>query len=73
MIKNYRMSWNTEKHSFKFVSNGNRCADLDELSDLIGSLTDLRDQIAEMDHSNDWPDGFKVKGSSYDTLIQEVV
>jgi hypothetical protein len=64
MIKNCKMDWETERHSYTFVTGGDRLTALDSLGDLIGSLRRLYDEIVETTDSYDdeIPNSYKVTG-----------
>lgn len=68
MIRNVKMSWVTEKHSFEFQTNGNKVAALDFLGDFIGSLEALREAVLEYDYNN-LPETFTIKGDQCTTDI----
>lgn len=73
-IKNCKMDWETETHTFTFVSCGDRLSALDSLGDIKGSLEALYDKICE---DYDWseeseanfPREFKVRGDCCFTTI----
>jgi len=46
VLKNFKMDWETEEHSFIF-EGCDRVSDVDMLNDLIGSLECLREHIAK--------------------------
>ena len=46
MLKNFKMDWEVEEHSFIF-EGCDRASDVDMLSDLIGSLECLREHITK--------------------------
>lgn len=69
MIRNVRMSWIAETHSFEFQTNGSRLESLDFLGDFIGSLKDLYEKVIELEDNKDFPSSFKVRGSLYFTDI----
>jgi len=64
MIKNCKMNWETEEHSYTFVTGGDRLTALDSLGDLIRSLRILYDEIVETTDSYDdeIPNSYKVTG-----------
>tara|TARA_R110001583_G_scaffold105196_1_gene252620 strand:- start:1868 stop:2107 length:240 start_codon:yes stop_codon:yes gene_type:complete len=65
MLKNCKMDWETEKHSYTFVTGCDRLTTLDSLGDLIGSLTILYDEIVHTTVDDlDIPSSYKVTGAS---------
>ena len=71
MIKNIRINWDTEKHSFTFNGVNPYVFTMDLLTDIIGTLQDLKDYISINygDMENRIPKEIKVKGSSSETWI----
>ena len=70
MIKNCKMNWEDETHTFTFVTGGDSLTALDSLGDLLGSLEDLYKKIR--DDSETWgeiPYKYRVKGSQSYTKI----
>lgn len=70
MIKNCKMDWEDETHTFTFVTGGDSLTALDSLGDLLGSLEDLYKRIR--DDSETWgeiPYKYRVKGSQSYTKI----
>ena len=61
MIKNFRMNWETEKHTYTFKTGSCRISSLDMLGDLMGSLESLYEKIAnEYSYEDNLPKEFKV-------------
>lgn len=60
MIKQCKMDWETEKHSFRFVTGGDRLTALDSLSDFKASIERLYQHILEnYDYEEPFPLSFK--------------
>ena len=60
MIKNCKMDWETEIHRLTFVTGGDSLTALDSLGDIIGSLEDLYNKIAN--EPNNLPKEIRVIG-----------
>ena len=72
MLKNCKMNWETEHHTFTFITGGNRLVALDSLGDLIGSLQELKQKILTDDYrkSDDrMPRAYNVHGGCAHTTI----
>ncbi len=70
IVKNVTMDWETERHTFTFVTCQNKLVALDMLGDFIGSLKDLYCHILENDSfGDDMPSTLKIKGSPVDTYM----
>lgn len=66
ILKNVSMDWETEQHSFTFVTLGDKLDALDSLRALRRSLDDLYRHILEgYDFEGDIPYTIKVKGGLY--------
>lgn len=64
IVKNVSMDWETEQHSFTFVTLGNKLDALDALRDFIQSIDDLWDYISnEYTYRDELPHIIKVKGN----------
>ena len=73
MIKNVRMNWEMEHHTFTFDTNGCKMEALDFLGDFMLSLKNLQSKIAEeYNYEDDLPARFKVHGGCCNTNIQVV-
>lgn len=74
MIKNVRMNWETENHTFTLETGGDRLSTLDFLKDFMGSVEDLYNKIVqEYDYEQALPRQFKVHGGCTHTHIEGVV
>ena len=70
IVKNVTMDWETERHTFTFVTCKDKLVALDMLGDFIGSLRDLYCHIAEnYSYGDDMPNTLKIKGSPVDTYM----
>lgn len=70
MIKNCKMNWEDETHTFTFVTGGDSLTALDSLGDLLGSLEDLYKRIRDDSETvSKIPYLYKVKGSQSHTKI----
>jgi len=71
MLKNCKMNWETEHHTFTFITGDSRLEALDSLGDLIGSLKRLKLKILEDDCKPDdeMPRSYKVHGGCMHTTI----
>lgn len=73
MIKNVRMNWEMEHHTFLFDTHSCKLEALDFLGDFIGSLEDLRKKIVEeYNYHEEMPARFKVHGGCCHTYIEAV-
>lgn len=69
MIKQCKMDWETETHTFRFVTGGDRLTALDSLADLTASIERLYHHILEnYDYEEPFPLSFKydMDGSIYE-------
>lgn len=62
MIKNVRMNWETEMHTYTFYTGGDKIESLDFLTDIRGSLERLYEEIVRMDGHKEIPLEIKVIG-----------
>jgi hypothetical protein len=70
IVKNVKMNWVTESHSFTFVTGGDYISSLDSLGDFIGSLKDLYCYILDnYDHGDALPYELKIRGNLSDTFV----
>ena len=70
-IKHMSFDWDTETHQFIFDSCGSRLEALDSLGDIIGSLNDLYEELAnKYTYEDDMPMLFKIRGSQGQTNIE---
>ena len=73
MIKNVKMDWEDERHTFTFHTNGDAMEALDFLGDFIGSLEALKKQISfSYNFEDNLPTEFKVYGGCSNTHIYAV-
>ena len=71
LIKNCKMDWDEEMHSFTFVTGGDSMTALDSLKDLMGSLNKLYAHIIEQGGINgELPDEIKVVGGCNWTQVE---
>lgn len=71
LIKNCKMSWETEEHTFTFSTGGDRLCALDSLGDVIGSLRDLYVHIRDnTDYDDAIPSEYRVTGGHSYTDIK---
>ena len=70
IVKNVTMNWETERHTFTFITCQDKLVALDMLGDFIGSLKDLYSHIAEgYGYGDDLPPTIKIKGGPCDTYL----
>jgi len=73
MIKNCKMNWENEVHTFTFVTGGDIVTALDSLSDLMGSLDVLyKELLSEGEINGDISAEYKVKGSYGYTKVKAI-
>lgn len=72
LLKDCKFDFETECHSFTFVTGGDRLTALDTLGDLIGTLRDLQEYLTEETTYGDClPSTLKVKGGRSFTAINK--
>lgn len=63
IVKNVSMDWETEQHSFTFVTLGNKLDALDALRDFMESIDDLYNHLcSEYTDDDELPPTIKVRG-----------
>ena len=73
MIKNVRVDWENEHHTFTFDTGGDKLEALDFLKDFIGSVEELYRKISkDYEWGDEMPEKFKVHGGCTHTTIKAV-